>query len=186
MANTFGHLFRIAPGESHGGGIGSSWTVCPPRIKLQESDIQPDLDRRRPGQSGMSVRARRVIGSRFCRGTFLKGRHSARRSVCWFENEDARPELIPKWPRNSGPPMRLYLFAKIWNPELQGGGKQRTRTVGRVPPARLQKGVREHYGVERAGLCEASAGHRSEIDPEQVQFKGIESNIVRCPTRPAE
>src|ERR687888_279202 len=52
MGNTFGHLFRITTwGESHGGGVGVVIDGCPPRIALSEADIQPDLDRRRPGQS---------------------------------------------------------------------------------------------------------------------------------------
>ena len=52
MASSFGHLFRITTwGESHGGGVGVIVDGCPPRLKLSETDIQPDLDRRRPGQS---------------------------------------------------------------------------------------------------------------------------------------
>ena len=52
MPNTFGHLFRITTwGESHGGGVGVVLDGCPPQLDLDESDIQPDLDRRRPGQS---------------------------------------------------------------------------------------------------------------------------------------
>ena len=52
MANSFGHLFRITTwGESHGGGIGVIVDGCPPQLALSEADIQPDLDRRRPGQS---------------------------------------------------------------------------------------------------------------------------------------
>ena len=52
MANTFGHLFRITTwGESHGGAVGVVVDGCPPRLPLTEADLQPDLDRRRPGQS---------------------------------------------------------------------------------------------------------------------------------------
>ena len=52
MANSFGQLFRITTwGESHGGGVGVVVDGCPPRLELTEADIQPDLDRRRPGQS---------------------------------------------------------------------------------------------------------------------------------------
>ena len=49
MASTFGQSFRITTwGESHGGGVGVVVDGCPPKIKLSEADIQPDLDRRRP------------------------------------------------------------------------------------------------------------------------------------------
>ena len=50
--NSFGHLFRVTTwGESHGPAIGCVVDGCPPRISLSEADIQPWLDRRRPGQS---------------------------------------------------------------------------------------------------------------------------------------
>src|SRR5919201_2511407 len=50
--NTFGHLFRVTTfGESHGVAIGCVVDGCPPGIALSEADIQPYLDKRRPGQS---------------------------------------------------------------------------------------------------------------------------------------
>ena len=50
--NTFGHMFRFTTfGESHGRAIGCVVDGCPPRIPLSEADIQPYLDKRRPGQS---------------------------------------------------------------------------------------------------------------------------------------
>ena len=50
--NTFGHLFRVTTfGESHGPAIGCVVDGAPPRIALTEADIQPYLDKRRPGQS---------------------------------------------------------------------------------------------------------------------------------------
>jgi chorismate synthase len=54
--NTFGHLFRVTTwGESHGPSIGCVIDGCPPRIPLSEADIQPWLDRRRPGQSSFTT-----------------------------------------------------------------------------------------------------------------------------------
>ena len=56
MGNSFGTLFRISSwGESHGGGIGVVIDGCPPRMNLCEDDIQPYLDRRRPGQSNLTT-----------------------------------------------------------------------------------------------------------------------------------
>src|SRR6202042_1177240 len=50
--NSFGHLFRVTTwGESHGPAIGCVVDGCPPRLPLSEADLQPWLDRRRPGQS---------------------------------------------------------------------------------------------------------------------------------------
>jgi len=54
--NSFGHLFRVTTwGESHGPAIGCIIDGCPPRIALSEADIQPWLDRRRPGQSAFTT-----------------------------------------------------------------------------------------------------------------------------------
>ena len=54
--NSFGHLFRVTTwGESHGPAIGCVVDGCPPRIPLSEADIQPWLDRRRPGQSSFTT-----------------------------------------------------------------------------------------------------------------------------------
>ena len=51
-ANTFGQLFAVTNfGESHGVAIGCVIDGCPPGLALSEADIQPDLDRRRPGTS---------------------------------------------------------------------------------------------------------------------------------------
>ena len=56
MGNSFGTLFRISSwGESHGGGVGVVIDGCPPRLNLCEDDIQPFLDRRRPGQSKLTT-----------------------------------------------------------------------------------------------------------------------------------
>ena len=50
--STFGELFRVTNfGESHGPAIGCVIDGCPPGLPLAESDIQPELDRRRPGTS---------------------------------------------------------------------------------------------------------------------------------------
>src|SRR5246127_3842542 len=57
--NTFGHLFRVTTfGESHGPAIGCVIDGCPPRIPLTEADIQPYLDKRRPGPTGLTTQGR--------------------------------------------------------------------------------------------------------------------------------
>jgi chorismate synthase len=69
--NSFGHLFRITTfGESHGPAIGCIVDGCPPRISLTEADIQPFLDRRRPGQSRFTTQRREPDQVRILSGTF--------------------------------------------------------------------------------------------------------------------
>src|SRR3954466_7460431 len=69
--NTFGHLFRVTTfGESHGAAIGCVVDGCPPRIPLTEADIQPFLDRRRPGQSRFTTQRQEPDTVRILSGVF--------------------------------------------------------------------------------------------------------------------
>jgi chorismate synthase len=69
--NSFGHLFRVTTwGESHGQAIGCVVDGCPPRIPLAEADIQPWLDRRRPGQSRFTTQRQEPDEVRILSGVF--------------------------------------------------------------------------------------------------------------------
>ena len=69
--NTFGHLFRVTTfGESHGTAIGCIVDGCPSRIPLTEADIQPYLDKRRPGQSRFTTQRREPDAVRILSGVF--------------------------------------------------------------------------------------------------------------------
>ena len=69
--NTFGHSFRVTTfGESHGPAIGCVVDGCPPRIALAERDIQPYLDRRRPGQSRFTTQRQEPDTVRILSGVF--------------------------------------------------------------------------------------------------------------------
>ena len=69
--NTFGHLFRVTTfGESHGPAIGCVVDGCPPRIPLTEADIQPYLDKRRPGQSRFTTQRREPDAVKILSGVF--------------------------------------------------------------------------------------------------------------------
>src|SRR6186997_2189121 len=70
--NTFGHLFRVTTfGESHGPAIGCVVDGCPPRIALTEADIQPYLDKRRPGQSRFTTQRREPDEVKILSGVFF-------------------------------------------------------------------------------------------------------------------
>src|ERR1017187_9251773 len=93
MANTFGHLFRVITwAESHGGGVGVVVDGCPPRLKLTEADIQPDLDRRRPGQSKIVSPRREPDIVQILSGT-VEGKTLGTPICMWVKNQDARPEV---------------------------------------------------------------------------------------------
>jgi chorismate synthase len=76
--NTFGHLFRVTTfGESHGVAVGCVVDGCPPRIPLDVADIQPFLDKRRPGQSRFTTQRRETDEVKILSGVFVDERSGA-------------------------------------------------------------------------------------------------------------
>src|SRR2546421_317037 len=132
MANTFGHLFRITTwGESHGGGVGVVVDGCPPRLALTEADIQPDLDRRRPGQSKIVSPRKEADKVQILSGTF-KGKTLGTPISLWVKNEDARPEAYTEMATKFRPSHADYTYqAKFGIRSWPGGG----RTIARGVPA---------------------------------------------------
>ena len=88
--NTFGHLFRVTTwGESHGPAVGCVVDGCPPRIPLGEADIQPWLDRRRPGQSRFTTQRQEPDQVRILSGVF-EGQTTGTPIALQIENTDQR------------------------------------------------------------------------------------------------
>jgi chorismate synthase len=186
MANTFGHLFRITTwGESHGGGVGVVVDGCPPRLKLSEADIQPDLDRRRPGQSRIVSPRREPDTVQILSGTF--GGKTLGTPICmWVKNEDARPEAYAEMETKFRPSHADYTyFAKYGIRAWPGGGRTSAReTIGRVAAGAIAKKIlRERFDVEVLAYVKQVQHLIANLDPEKVRLKDIESNIVRCPDK---
>lgn len=188
MANSFGHLFRITTwGESHGGGVGVVVDGCPPRLELTEADIQPDLDRRRPGQSKIVSPRKESDTVQIVSGTF-EGKTLGTPICMWVRNEDARPEAYSEMATKFRPSHADYTYqAKYGIRNWQGGGRSSAReTIGRVAAGAVaRKLLRQRYGVEVLAYVEQVQRIKAEVDVEQVKAAAIESNIVRCPDRHA-
>jgi chorismate synthase len=184
MANTFGHLFRITTwGESHGGGVGVVVDGCPPRLPLTEADIQPDLDRRRPGQSKIVSPRKESDAVQILSGTF-EGKTLGTPISMWVRNEDARPEAYTEMATKFRPSHADYTYqAKFGIRAWPGGGRTSAReTVGRVAAGAVAKKLlSERYGVEVLAYVQQVQRIVATVDPEQVEAKDIESNMVRCP-----
>ena len=122
MANWFGHLFRITTfGESHGGGVGVVVDGCPPRLALTEADIQPELDRRRPGQSAITTPRKEADRVRILSGTF-EGQTLGTPVCLLVGNEDARPEAYSEMAVKYRPSHADYTYvAKYGIRNWQGG-----------------------------------------------------------------
>src|SRR5947199_3218905 len=184
MANTFGHLFRITTwGESHGGGVGVVIDGCPPRIALSEADIQPDLDRRRPGQSRIVSPRKELDRVQILSGAF-EGKTLGTPICMWVKNEDFRPEAYTEMATKFRPSHADYTYqAKFGIRAWPGGGRTSAReTVGRVAAGAIAKKIlRERYGVEVLAYVSQVQKLRAAVDPGKVKAKEIEANIVRCP-----
>lgn len=188
MANSFGHLFRITTwGESHGGAVGVVLDGCPPRLELTEADIQPDLDRRRPGQSKIVSPRKESDRVQIVSGTF-EGKTLGTPICLWVQNEDARPEAYSEMAKKFRPSHADYTYqAKFGIRNWQGGGRSSAReTIGRVAAGAVAKKIlRQVYGVEVLAYVQQVQRVRAEVDREKVSVREIESNIVRCPDQAA-
>ena len=184
MGNIFGHLFRVTTwGESHGAGVGVVVDGCPPRLTLSESDIQPDLDRRRPGQSRIVSPRKESDRVQILSGTF-EGQTLGTPISMWVRNEDARPEAYTEMETKFRPSHADYTYqAKFGIRAWPGGGRTSAReTIGRVAAGAVAKKIlREQYGVEILSYVKQVQRIEASVNPEKVEFSQIESNIVRCP-----
>lgn len=184
MANTFGQLFRITTwGESHGGGVGVVVDGCPPLLALTEADIQPDLDRRRPGQSKIVTPRKESDTVQILSGTF-EGKTLGTPISMWVRNEDARAEAYSEMATKFRPSHADYTYqAKYGIRSWPGGGRSSAReTVGRVAAGAIAKKLlRQRFGVEVLAYVKQVQNLAAKIDPETVGVEQIEANIVRCP-----
>lgn len=186
MANTFGQLFRITTwGESHGGGVGVVVDGCPPRLKLTEADIQPDLDRRRPGQSKIVTPRKESDTVQILSGTF-GGKTLGTPISLWVKNEDQRSEAYSEMKDKFRPSHADYTyFAKFGIRAWPGGGRTSAReTIGRVAAGAIAKKILDQqFGVAVLAYVQQVQRLVGKVDPQKVRLEDVESNIVRCPDR---
>jgi chorismate synthase len=160
---------------------------CPPRLDLTEADIQPDLDRRRPGQSKIVSPRKEGDRVQILSGTF-EGKTLGTPISMVVKNEDARPEAYTEMATKFRPSHADYTYqAKYGIRSWPGGGRTSAReTIGRVAGGAIAKKIlRQHYGVEVLAYVKQVQRLVAEVDPERVKAADIEKNIVRCPDQPA-
>src|SRR5256885_15168907 len=134
MGNTWGRLFRVtAWGESHGGAPGAVVDGCPPRLPLSEADIQPDLDRRAPGQSALVSQRKESDTVQILSGVF-EGQTLGTPISLLIPNEDMRPGDYREVREKYRPSHADYTYdAKYGVRDWRGGGRTSAReTAGRV------------------------------------------------------
>lgn len=184
MANTFGSLFRVTTwGESHGGSIGAVVDGCPPRLDLGEADIQPDLDRRAPGQSALVTQRKESDTVHIVSGVF-EGKTLGTPIAMTIANEDQRSGDYREVKEKYRPSHADYTYdAKFGIRDWRGGGRTSAReTAGRVAAGAIAKKVlRARHEVEIVAWVSKVHGIAVECDVEAVTLEQVEATPIRCP-----
>jgi len=184
MGNTFGHLFRVTTwGESHGAAIGVVVDGCPPLLPLVEADIQPDLDRRAPGQSALVTQRKESDTVRIMSGVF-EGRTLGTPISLMILNEDMKPGDYKDIQTKYRPSHADYTYdAKYGIRDWRGGGRTSAReTAGRVAAGAIaRKLLAERWGVEIVAWVSKVGTLVAECDAETVTRAAVDRTPIRCP-----
>jgi chorismate synthase len=183
--NSFGHLFRITTfGESHGPAIGCVIDGCPPGLGLTETDIQPFLDRRRPGQSRFTTQRREADRVRILSGTFADDRTdgpvTTGAPICLvIDNQDQRSKDYSDIRDSFRPGHADFTYqAKYGVRDYRGGGRSSAReTAARVAAGAVARKV--IAGVSVRGALVQVGPHG--IDRDNWDWSEVERNPFFCP-----
>jgi chorismate synthase len=182
--NTFGHLFRITTfGESHGGLVGVVIDGCPPGIPLTVDDIQPDLDRRKPGQSALTTPRKEADTISIQSGVF-EGHTTGTPLLLVAQNQDQRSGDYHELQKVYRPSHADFTYEKKYGlRDWRGSGRASAReTLARVAAGAVaKKFLRLYAGIEILSYVSTVGSFSTSMDPLLVRFEDIESNLVRCP-----
>ncbi len=184
MGSSFGKLFCISTfGESHGGGVGVIIDGCPPRLELDLSQIQKDLNRRRPGQSKITTPRNERDEVEILSG--LLGNKTLGTPIAMVvRNKDQRPSDYDVIKRTFRPSHADATYQKKYGIQAQsGGGRASAReTIGRVAAGSVAKQLlSKSSNTEILAWVKRIHDIEADIDTSQITFNDIEANIVRCP-----
>jgi len=158
--NTFGTLFTVTTfGESHGPAIGCVIDGCPPGMALSESDIQPDLDRRRPGTSRHVTQRNEPDAVEILSGVY-EGLTTGTPIALLIRNQDQRSQDYGNIVDRFRPGHADYTyFHKYGIRDPRGGGRSSARLTAPVVGAAAvaKKWLKQQYGTEIFG-CMSQLG----------------------------
>jgi chorismate synthase len=182
--NSFGQIFRVTTwGESHGGAIGAVVDGCPPLLALCEADIQPDLDRRAPGQSALVTQRKESDAVRILSGVF-EGRTLGTPISLIIPNEDMRSGDYREVQEKYRPSHADYTYdAKYGIRDWRGGGRTSAReTAGRVAAGAIaRKLLAERHGVQIVAWVSKVGPLVAPADLERVTRAEVDRTPIRCP-----
>jgi chorismate synthase len=178
--NSFGHMFRVTTwGESHGPAIGCVVDGCPPRLALTEADIQPWLDRRRPGQSRFTTQRQEPDEVRILSGVF-EGQTTGTPIALEIQNVDQRSKDYGEIATRFRPGHAdLTYELKYGIRDYRGGGRSSAReTAMRVAAGAVARRVLGG-GVRIRGALVQIGPHR--IDRSNWDWEAVDANPFFCP-----
>jgi chorismate synthase len=183
--NTFGHLFRVTTfGESHGPAIGCVVDGCPAQIPLTEADIQPYLDKRRPGQSRFTTQRQEPDQVRILSGVFSDERIGAQVTTgtpigLQIDNVDQRSKDYSAIRDTYRPGHADYTYdVKYGVRDYRGGGRQSAReTAMRVAAGAIARKIVPGMTV-RAALVQMGP---HAIDRSRWDWDEADRNPFFCP-----
>jgi len=178
--NTFGQLFRVTTwGESHGPAIGCVVDGTPPGIALSEADIQPFLDKRRPGQSKFTTQRQELDQVKILSGVY-EGRTTGTPISLLIENTDQRSKdyaNIAAQYRPGHADVAYQMKYGIRDP--RGGGRSSAReTAMRVAAGAIARKVLGAAVVIRGAMVALGA---HQIDRARYDDAQIDNNPFFCP-----
>ncbi len=183
--NSFGHLFRVTTfGESHGPAIGCVVDGCPPMIPLTESDIQGDLDRRRPGQSKYTTQRQEPDEVRIVSGVFVDERTGQQVTTgtsigLMIDNVDQRSKDYSEIKDKYRPGHADFTYdVKYGIRDYRGGGRSSAReTAMRVAAGAIARKVLP--GVTVRGALVQMGPHK--INRANWDWEEVARNPFFCP-----
>lgn len=183
MSNTIGKLFTFTSfGESHGKGIGGIIDGCPAGILLDETFIQQELDRRKPGQSSIATPRKEDDKVEFLSGIFDgKTTGTPISFVIWNQNQHSKDyDHLKEIYR---PSHADYTYQQKYGiRDHRGGGRSSAReTAGRVVAGAVAKLVLKSMDVSINAYTSQVGPIAMSLSMDEVDLSKIETNIVRCP-----
>lgn len=185
MSSTFGTIFRVTTfGESHCKGVGAVVDGCPPNLELDEADIQPQLDRRRPGQSKLTTDRREADQVTILSGV-ENGRTLGTPIGLLVPNKDQRPGDYSEMSSIPRPSHADFTYQKKYGIRASsGGGRSSAReTIGRVAAGAIaEKLLHQAHGIEIVAWVSAvSRIQMLDADMTAITREAVDQNLVRCP-----
>ena len=178
--NSFGQLFRVTTwGESHGPAIGAVVDGCPPGIELSEADIQPFLDKRRPGQSRFTTQRQEADQVRILSGVY-EGKTTGTPISLMIENTDQRSKDYANIAARYRPGHADVTYdMKYGHRDPRGGGRSSAReTAMRVAAGAIARKVLGPQVVIRGAMV-AMGAHG--IDRTRWDWTQVDENPFFCP-----